>query len=136
MEHWLPLFHGRLETLFDYVPGSPLLIEPLAEDAARERLAQIEDYYEARRQALGADASGAPYKPLPPDRLYLTETEWTARLAERPAARMTPFAVPESSTSAHARAATSPPSAPRREPTYSTRFRRTCTRCRPPESGW
>jgi transcription-repair coupling factor (superfamily II helicase) len=39
MEHWLPLFHGRLETLFDYVPGSPLLIEPLAEDAARERLA-------------------------------------------------------------------------------------------------
>jgi transcription-repair coupling factor (superfamily II helicase) len=95
MEHWLPLFHDRLETLFDYVPGSPVLVEPLAEDAARERLAQIADYYEARRQALTADASGVPYKPLPPDRLYLAEAEWAARLADRPLARMTPFAVPD-----------------------------------------
>ena len=34
MEHWLPLFHDRLETLFDYLPGSPVVLEPLAEDAA------------------------------------------------------------------------------------------------------
>src|SRR5262249_43112457 len=77
------------------VPGSALVLEPLAEDAARERLAQMKDYYDARRQALGTDQSGAPYKPLPPDRLYLTEAEWAERLAERPLARMTPFAVPE-----------------------------------------
>ena len=24
MEHWLPLFHDKLETLFDYLPGTPL----------------------------------------------------------------------------------------------------------------
>ena len=53
MEHWLPLFHARLETIFDYVPGSPVVLEPLDEDAARERLDQIKDYYEARVQALG-----------------------------------------------------------------------------------
>src|SRR6185369_8701627 len=34
MEHWLPLFHDRLETLFDFLPGTPLALEPLAEDAA------------------------------------------------------------------------------------------------------
>src|SRR5262249_57410744 len=90
MEHWLPLFHERLETLFDYVAGSALVLEPLAEDAARERLAQIKDYYDARRQALGADHSGAPYKPLPPDRLYLSEAGWSERLAELPLARLTP----------------------------------------------
>jgi transcription-repair coupling factor (superfamily II helicase) len=95
MEHWLPLFHDRLETLFDYVPGSPVLIEPLAEDAAHERLAQINDYYAARREALGADGSGVPYKPLPPGRLYLDEEEWRARLADRALARLTPFSVPE-----------------------------------------
>src|SRR5262249_21005197 len=50
MEHWLPLFHDRLETLFDYLPGAPVVLEPLAEDAASERLAQISDYYDARRQ--------------------------------------------------------------------------------------
>src|SRR5262249_39310463 len=52
MEHWLPLSHDRLDTLLDYLPGTPVVLEPLAEDAARERLAQIKDYYDARQQVL------------------------------------------------------------------------------------
>ena len=59
MEHWLPLFHDRLETLFDYLPGAPVVLDPLAEDAARERLGQIADYYEARQQALAQKDAGA-----------------------------------------------------------------------------
>ena len=93
MEHWLPLFHDKLDTLFDYLPESPIVLEPLAEEAAHERLAQIADYYEARREPL--DASGVPYKPLPPDRLYLSEKEWKKRLDDMPLAQVTPFAVPE-----------------------------------------
>jgi len=93
MEHWLPLFHDRLDTLFDYLPDSPVVLEPLAEEAVHERLTQIADYYEARREPL--DTSGAPYKPLPPDRLYLSEKEWKKRLDDVPLAQMTPFAVPE-----------------------------------------
>ena len=27
MEHWLPLFHNKLDTLFDYLPGTPLVLE-------------------------------------------------------------------------------------------------------------
>ncbi len=50
MEHWLPLFHDKLDTLFDYLPGTPLALEPLAEDAAHERLTQIADYYDARQR--------------------------------------------------------------------------------------
>ncbi|HEU5273355.1 MAG TPA: transcription-repair coupling factor [Xanthobacteraceae bacterium] len=99
MEHWLPLFHAGLDTLLDYVPGSPIALEPLVEDAAKERLVQIADYYEARRQSLGMEGGGAPYKPLPPDRLYMGETEWQERLDGRALARLTPFAVPESSGS-------------------------------------
>jgi transcription-repair coupling factor (superfamily II helicase) len=95
MEHWLPLFHERLDTLFDYLPGASIAIEPLAENAASERLTQIADYYEARRQPL--DAGGPPYHPLPPERLYLTETEWQGRLEAAPVARLTPFALPEAS---------------------------------------
>src|SRR5262249_17710617 len=41
------------------------------------------------------EAWGAPYKPLPPDRLYLSDAEWAALLGERPLARMNPFAVPD-----------------------------------------
>ena len=94
MEHWLPLFHDRMDTLFDYVPGAPVIVENLAEDAARERLAQIKDYYEARKDAL-AHEGGVPYKPLPPDKLYLPEDEWTERLKTASLARLTPFAVPD-----------------------------------------
>ena len=97
MEHWLPLFQERMDTLFDYLDGAPVAIEPQGEDAARERFKQIEDYYEARREALEHPGGGAIYKPLPPDRLYLTEAEWTERLNEAALARLTPFAVPDGS---------------------------------------
>jgi transcription-repair coupling factor (superfamily II helicase) len=97
MEHWLPLFHERLDTMFDYVPGSPVVLEPLAEEAAHERFTQIADYYDARREAIEAHAAGPIYKPLPPDRLYLTEAQWRERLDSGALARMTPFAVPEGS---------------------------------------
>ena len=94
MEHWLPLFHDRLETIFDYLPATALALEHLAEDAAHERLAQITDYYDARRDALKESADPI-YKPLPPDRLYLGESEWKERLERSAFARLTPFAVPD-----------------------------------------
>jgi transcription-repair coupling factor (superfamily II helicase) len=95
MEHWLPLFHGQLDTIFDYLPGTAVVLEPRVDDVARERSEQIKDYYEARQQALGQRGSGPPYHPLPPDRLYLPETEWRDRLASTRLAQLTPFAVPQ-----------------------------------------
>jgi transcription-repair coupling factor (superfamily II helicase) len=95
MEHWLPLFHQRMATLFDYLEASPVALEPLAEEAAHERLAQIADYYEARRQALDQSGASVPYKPLPPDRLYLAEAEWHERLNGAALARLSPFSTPD-----------------------------------------
>ncbi len=94
MEHWLPLFHDRLDTLFDYVPGAPVILEPLDEEAARERLDQISDYFQARKDAR-AQGLGPVYHALPPDRLYLTGIEWRERLEASAVARLTPFSVPE-----------------------------------------
>src|SRR5262249_49286947 len=94
MEHWLPLFLDQLETLFDYLAGSPLVLEPLVEDAAHERLGQIEDYYEARQQAIGQRGTGTPYQPLPPERLYLSGTAGRAPPDAEAPARLTPFALP------------------------------------------
>jgi transcription-repair coupling factor (superfamily II helicase) len=150
MEHWLPLFHEHLDTLFNYLGGNradnsfpspqrgegaertsvreagegdrpsksvpshpnplpagerghavaatPIVLEPLAEEAAHERLTQIADYFQARKDALDhpeKGATGALYKPLPPDRLYLAEGEWRAKLEHVPLARLSPFAAPE-----------------------------------------
>jgi transcription-repair coupling factor (superfamily II helicase) len=90
MEHWLPLFHDKLETLFDFLPGTPVVIEPLVDEAAHERATQIADYHEARREAYEAGQQPL-YKPLPPDRLYLTEGEWKKTLENRAVAKITPF---------------------------------------------
>jgi transcription-repair coupling factor (superfamily II helicase) len=95
MEHWLPLFQERIDTLFDYLGDAPVAIEAQGEDAARERFKQIADYYDARRDALEHPGGGTVYKPLPPDRLYLTEEEWQKRLGEGALTRFTPFAMPE-----------------------------------------
>jgi transcription-repair coupling factor (superfamily II helicase) len=94
IEHWLPLFHDRLETLFDFLPGTAVALEYLAEDAAHERFSQIADYHDARRDALKQGVTPV-YKPLPAERLYLGEKEWKSRLDESALARLTPFAVPE-----------------------------------------
>lgn len=94
IEHWLPLFHDKLGTIFDYLPGTALALEHLVEDAATERLAQIADYHEARSEALKQGVT-PPYKPLPTDRLYLNEQEWARRLGASALARLTPFDVPD-----------------------------------------
>nr|WP_246273012.1 transcription-repair coupling factor [Oricola thermophila] len=97
MEHWLPLFHDELTTLFDCLPEAPVVLEHLVREALTERRAMIEDHYEARQNQsdgmLGGD--GVPYKPLPPDALYLTPDEAIGRATSRLTIDLSPFGVPE-----------------------------------------
>ncbi len=77
MEHWLPLFHDELATLFDYLPNAVVTLDPLADDARQSRFEQIVDHYEARAAALERKAFGAPpYHPVPADSMFLDEAEW------------------------------------------------------------
>jgi transcription-repair coupling factor (superfamily II helicase) len=95
MEHWLPLFHGGLETLFDHLPADcPVTFDHQADEAVAARFGTIQDYYETRRSMMGAATGGAPYRPLPPELLYPTEDEWSEQLADRALAHMTPFRAP------------------------------------------
>ena len=92
VEHWLPLFHERLETLFDYAPEAPVSFDHLAEEAVGERLALIEDHYKARVEGLEALKFGAPpYKPVPPSRLFFTPQEWADTLQGRLVRQLSPF---------------------------------------------
>ncbi|THD42868.1 MAG: transcription-repair coupling factor [Bradyrhizobium sp.] len=91
LEHWLPLFYERLDTLFDYVGDAPFVLDTRVEEVTKARFAQIEDYYSARRTALQEDPVKADYRPLPPDRLYLTADEFAASLARGGLARLAPF---------------------------------------------
>ena len=91
MEHWLPLFYERMETLFDYVGDHALIaLDHLAPEARDERLAMIEDAYASRLEA-SKGKHGSPYRALAPDSLYLTKAEWDERLAALPNRRFSPF---------------------------------------------
>ncbi len=96
LEHWMPLFYDHLDTLFDYVAGVPLILDHQADDAVAERLSQVQEYYDARCEALRERQGGsAPYKPLKPDALYLSPNEWAKRIENATVARLAPFDVPE-----------------------------------------
>lgn len=98
MEHWLPLFHeDPMETLFDYVPNAQLSFDHLYEEARINRLEQIEDHYESRCHSLEQKTfGGAPYKPLPPEQLYLNKQQWEDCIANHNARLLTPFELPDS----------------------------------------
>jgi transcription-repair coupling factor (superfamily II helicase) len=96
MEHWLPFFYEALTPVFDYLPGAPVVFDHLAQEAIGERDTLIRDYYEARRQqADGGLKDAVPYKPVPPDRMFLSPDDVTGLLKERLSAELTPFGAPE-----------------------------------------
>ncbi len=105
-EHWLPLFHDGLETLFDYLGAVPVILDAQAEEAAAARAEMIAEHYDARLEHLqianrtgaggeGAEDGQAVYKPVPPAELYLEEAELAAALDARATAVLSPFALPE-----------------------------------------
>lgn len=101
MEHWLPLLHEKMQTLFDYLPDNAILTLGNEIDAVvSEREELIRDYYEARKT--GEQTGGklaAVYNPLAPDALYLTHDEWQRGMNRRSHARFFPFRQEASSES-------------------------------------
>ncbi|RFC65605.1 transcription-repair coupling factor [Mesorhizobium denitrificans] len=95
MEHWLPFFYERLETLFDFLPDAPVILDHLAREALTERHELILDHYDARRkQGEQSLKDATPYKPVPPALLFLSPQEVASSLADREAIEFTPFDAP------------------------------------------
>ena len=97
MEHWLPLFHESLETVFDYLAGAVIGFDHQADNVAATRFELISEYYEARRSLHehGTEDGGSVYRPLPPELLYLGQEEWRALTGAYSTFRMHPFDVPD-----------------------------------------
>ncbi|WP_421704103.1 transcription-repair coupling factor [Aliiroseovarius sp.] len=84
VEHWLPFFHEKLETLFDYLPDAPILLDDQLTPARLSRWEGIADQYETRKIAMSAkNRMDTVYKPCPPELLYLDDPAWEAALAGR-----------------------------------------------------
>jgi transcription-repair coupling factor (superfamily II helicase) len=96
MEHWLPLLHERMETLFDYLPKNAIVSYGHdLENSIRDRNEVIRDYYDARKtgERAGSGAMGSAYHPLPPQELYIPADEWHRMITKYVAAELTPFKI-------------------------------------------
>ena len=82
MEHWVALFHSDMETLFDYLRDAPVTMDDRVDAALVSRREMVHEHFDARQDA--GTANEAPYRPCPPDLLYLDDATWTAALANRP----------------------------------------------------
>ena len=100
MEHWLPLFYDKLETLFDYLPKAGLFLDHQTDEARDARLKMINEYFSARQdfaKTSNPTATNSPtYRPVPTETLYLDGGEWNRLLGQRRVTRFSPFTVPDS----------------------------------------
>lgn len=96
MEHWLPLFHDGMDTLFAYVPEAIISLDYQTEEGISSRYEQIEEYYQARVDAEknGLSEGGIIYHPVPPNRLFLEQDEFSRNLLTRSVYEFFPFAPP------------------------------------------
>ncbi|MDX6749101.1 transcription-repair coupling factor [Geminicoccaceae bacterium 1502E] len=95
MEHWLPLFHEELVTLFDYLGDEcEISFDHLAREGVQARAALIGEHHEARLAAPASSFGTAPYRPLPPELLYLDEQAFARQIEQRPSWHFSIFAPP------------------------------------------
>ena len=93
MEHWLPLFHERMETLLDYCPDATVTSDHQIAEAFQARHELIADYYDARRKTggKGGMSGAADYKPIAPELLYLGPKDWDHHFDGHTVASFTSF---------------------------------------------
>ena len=97
LDHWLPLFEERLDTLFEHLSPDDVIVRDTHDAGAAEaRFEAVADYYQNRKRAQSADPGS--YRPLEPESLYLSRDDWKRLIDERPLHLITQFHEPESAT--------------------------------------
>ena len=93
LEHWLPFFHDRLETLFDYLPQASISVDDQIDAMRISRWDSVQDQYETRQHALKQKTRmDTVYKPVPPNLLYMDDAAWNAAVQDRRILRFKPLA--------------------------------------------
>ena len=78
--------------MFDYVGDARVTLDELSIDAFESRFEQIREHYDARVEGLEAQTFGAPpYKPVPPENMFIVCSEWSRWLGRREHAVFTEF---------------------------------------------
>ncbi len=92
VEHWIPFFHEKLETLFDYLPDATITVDDQVTPTRLARWDTIADQYETRRLALeNRSRMDTVYKPTPPGLLYMDDAAWEQAVGDRRVMQFSPL---------------------------------------------
>ncbi|MGE3713972.1 MAG: transcription-repair coupling factor [Alphaproteobacteria bacterium] len=104
MEHWLPLFYEKTNTLLHYCPpGTALAWNAETATAMEDRTESILDYYDARKEALGVSknksmfSAAAPYHAVPPEQAFILQADWELIAIKTACIQFVPFSAPSGS---------------------------------------
>ena len=77
MEHWLPFFHNKLETLFDFLPNTAIVLDEGVEGLIESRWENIQERYLARAEP-SKSVGWQSFRQFPcrPEMLYLDAPEF------------------------------------------------------------
>ncbi|MFG6081704.1 transcription-repair coupling factor [Paracoccus litorisediminis] len=82
MEHWLPWFHERMDSLFSYLPDASVVTDDHVEQVRDARWHTIGEQFDARREALKRKGgTDNVYRPVPPELMFPDEVEWKSWLS-------------------------------------------------------
>ena len=98
MEHWLPLFFDKLETIGDYFPGITIALGQQTLASVKSHLDIIEEYYQSRLSFAGSKSTEAEiaYRPVTPHSMYMNLDEYEALINANRSISYTPFNEPNS----------------------------------------
>ena len=95
IEHWLPFFHDKLETLFDYIPTATISLDDQFTPARLARWESVEDQYQTRMHALSQKGRmDTVYKPVPAGLLYMDDAAWQEAVGESRVLQFSPLPMP------------------------------------------
>ncbi len=92
MEQFLPLFYEKMTHLTDYLPNATYTFDPQFYQSLAGREAQIQDYYEARCQALkDKNLNKSKYYPIPKDLFFIDKNQSDKIISSCDSFMLTPF---------------------------------------------
>lgn len=101
MEHWLPLFYEKTDTLFDFLPDAVVIADYQTDRETEARFEEIDDFYRARQDGERAKTNegGFVYHPVPVEKMFLSKSELDETLRARAVYALFPFETPPESAS-------------------------------------
>ena len=94
VEHWLPWFHDHLDSIFDYLPDAAVMMDDRLDQVRTARWEMVSEQYAARREAANKRGADSIYRPVAPEKMFATDADWAAWLADRRQLRLSVNAAP------------------------------------------